>query len=112
MASHFPNTKRLKMDEQDRTFIPSQLDGPIHDIPDPALRQIASYLPCVTRAVFATVMAVRSAEPSVFLSRIAEQGFMVRLEEGTKEFVIMGGDEQTSQLARSEWETLDFLEDM
>jgi hypothetical protein len=37
---------------------------------------------------------------------------MVMLKEGTKEFVIMGGDEQTSQLVRSEWETLDFLEDM
>ncbi len=74
MASPFPPTKRLKMDEQDRTFIPAQLDGTILDIPDAALRQMASYLPRVTRAVFATVMTVRSAEPSVFCHELRSRG--------------------------------------
>lgn len=106
--------KRTKTDEGERLlFARRPRPATILDLPDVALRIIGSLLSPPSRATFAVAMCRRLSEPSAALSRIAKNGVsVVIMELGTSVFSIMGGDEETGGLVGSDWNTLDFSEDM
>jgi hypothetical protein len=106
-----PTLKRQKTEEQGgERSPPAPLTATLNNILNESLRHIASYLPSISRATFATAVMVGSTEAT--LSRIAEQGTMITLGAQTKASAIMGGDTETGALVETEWETLDFSEDL
>ena len=97
-----PTLKRQKTEEEGgERSPPAPLTATLNNILNESLRHIASYLPSISRATFATAVMVGSTEAT--LSRIAEQGTMITLGAQTKASAIMGGDTETGALVETEW---------